>query len=82
MKDSIREFALSLGVDDVGFASVADYNSPRSPKIESISPDIKSIIVLAYKELSSCDSLDKDTAMAGRQAVYDFARSARSIPLI
>jgi len=76
MKENIREFALSLGVDDVGFASVADYISPRSPKIETISPDIRSIIVLAYKELSSCDSPDKDTAMAGRQAVYEFARTA------
>lgn len=76
MKESIREFALGLGVDDVGFAAVADYNSPRSPKIETISPDIKSIIVLAYKELSSCDSEDKDTAMAGRQALMEFSRTA------
>jgi epoxyqueuosine reductase QueG len=76
MKQSIKEFALNLGIDDVGFAAVSDYDSPRSPKIENISPDIKSIIVLAYKELSSCDSPDKDTAMAGRQAVYEFARSA------
>ena len=74
MKQSIREFAFSLGVDDIGFAAAADYDSPRSPKIETISPHIKSIIVLAYKELSSCESQDKDTAMAGRQAVSEFAR--------
>lgn len=76
MKKQIKEFALSLGVDDVGFAAAADYNSPRSPKIETISPDIKSIIVLAYKELSSCASPDKDIAMSGRQGLYDFARTA------
>lgn len=76
MKQNIREFALSLGVDDVGFASVVDYDSPRSPKIEAISPDIKSIIVLAYKELSSCEGPDMDTAMAGRQAAYEYARIA------
>ena len=75
MKESIREFALGLGVDDVGFAAVADYNSPRSPRIETISPDIKSIIVLAYKELSSCDSPEKNTAMAGRQTAFEFART-------
>ncbi|NLU50898.1 MAG: epoxyqueuosine reductase [Syntrophomonadaceae bacterium] len=75
MKQTIRQFALSLGIDDVGFAAVADYNSPRSPKIETISPDIKSIIVLVYKELSSCASADKDIAMSGRQALYDFART-------
>lgn len=76
MKESIREFALGLGVDDVGFAAVADYDSPRSPRMETISPEIKSIIVLAYKELSSCEGPDKDTAMAGRQAAYEFARWA------
>lgn len=76
MKEIIKEFALSLGVDDIGFAAVTDYHSPRSPMIETISPDIKSIIVLAYKELSSCDSTDKDTAMAGRQAVMEFSRTA------
>lgn len=76
MKKQIKEFALSLGVDDVGFAAAADYNSPRSPKIETISPDIESIIVLAYKELSSCASPDKDIAMSGRQGLYDFARTA------
>lgn len=76
MKEAIREFALSLGVDDVGFAAVADYDSPRSPKIETISPNIKSMVVLAYKELTSCELDDKDTAMAGRQAVNEFARSA------
>ena len=76
MKQSIREFALSLGVDDIGFASVAAYSSPRSPSIESISPDIKTIIVLAYKELASCASQDTEVAMSGRQAIYEFARAA------
>jgi epoxyqueuosine reductase len=76
MKASIREFAMSLGVDDVGFAAAADYHSPKSPEIGTISPDIKSIIVLAYKELSSCASPDKDTAMAGRLALNEFSRMA------
>jgi hypothetical protein len=30
MKDIIRNFVLSLGADDVGFASVDNYESPRS----------------------------------------------------
>lgn len=41
MKKRIKEFALSLGVDDVGVAAAADYQSPRSPKLDSIFPGVK-----------------------------------------
>jgi epoxyqueuosine reductase QueG len=75
LKQNIKEFVLGLGVDDVGFTAVNNYISPKSPNISSISPNLKTIVVLAYKELSSCESSDKDTAMSGRQAVYEFARS-------
>ncbi len=76
MKQDIREYVLSLGIDDVGITAASDYVSPRSPKLETISPDIKSIIVLAFKELSSCAGSDKDTAMSGRQDLIEFARSS------
>ncbi len=75
MKEKIRDFILGLGVDDVGFAAVSDYNSPRSPKIETIMPKAKSIVVLAYKELSSCESTNMQIAMNGRLDVMSFSRS-------
>jgi hypothetical protein len=34
-KDTIKKFALNLGVEDVGFGAVSAYNSPLSPKIVS-----------------------------------------------
>lgn len=66
MKEKIREFIKGLGVDDVGFARVSDYISPNTPKIESFFPKAKSIIVMAYKELSTCESKDVILAMNGR----------------
>ncbi len=32
LKETIREYAFSLGLDDVGFAAISDYNSPRTTK--------------------------------------------------
>jgi len=75
MKDTIRKFALDMGVDDIGFAAVANYCSPKSPKIEDIFPGVKTIIVLAYKELSSCESPSMQIAMNGRLDVMEFSRS-------
>ncbi|MHB1421072.1 MAG: 4Fe-4S binding protein [Bacillota bacterium] len=75
MKEKIREFVLGLGVDDIGFAALADYQNPRSPKLESIFPGIKSIIVLVYKELSSCESENMQIAMNGRLDLMEYSRS-------
>ena len=75
MKKRIKEFALSLGVDDVGVAAAADYRSPRSPKLETIFPGVKSIVVMAYKEPSSCESANMQVAMSGRMDVMEFSRS-------
>ena len=76
MKGRIREFALGLGVDDVGFASVSDYRSPQSPPVESLMSDCRSIVVLAYRELSSCASTNPLIAMNGRLDAMSFTRSA------
>lgn len=76
MKEKIREFVLGMGVDDVGFAAVADYQSPRSPKLESIFPGAKSMVVMAYKELSTCESPNMQIAMNGRLDVMEFSRSS------
>ncbi|HEX3031839.1 MAG TPA: 4Fe-4S binding protein [Bacillota bacterium] len=75
MKEKIREFAKGLGVDDVGFAAVQDYQSPRSPEITALFPGAKSIIVLAYRELATCESPSPQIAMNGRMDVMEFSRS-------
>lgn len=76
MKERIRKFVLELGVDDVGFASVSDYRSPNSPALESLFPGAKSIIVLAFRELSACDSPSPQMAMNARLDLMEFSRSA------
>lgn len=75
IKGKIGSFVMDLGVDDVGFANVADYSSPQSPKIEAIFPDAKSIIVMVFRESSSCESPSNSIAMNGRMDLMEFARS-------
>lgn len=74
-KETIREFALQVGVDDVGIASAADYHSPLSPAVEALLPGARSIVVLAYRELSTCESPSPQIAMNGRLDVMEFSRS-------
>src|SRR5512136_2601816 len=76
MKDKIKDFVLGLGVDDVGFAAVTDYKSPRSPDLQTIFPGAKSLVVLACKELSNCESENMQIAMSGRLDILEFARSS------
>jgi len=75
IKSKIGNYAMDLGVDDVGFANVADYSSPQSLPIDSIFPEAKSIIVLAFKETSSCDSPSNVMCMNGRMDLMEFSRS-------
>jgi len=75
MKKRIKQFALDYGVDDAGVAAAADYASPRSPKLESIMPGVKSLVVMAFKEPSSCDSANPQVAMSGRLDLMSFSRS-------
>lgn len=74
-KEIVKEFIETLGVDDVGFAEASSYDSPRSPSLESIFPDVKTIIVLAYAELPSCESDNMMIAMNGRLDLMEFSRS-------
>jgi epoxyqueuosine reductase QueG len=66
---------LDLGVEDVGFGAVSDYRSPLSPKVETIFPEAKSMVVLAFRELSNCESENPRIAMGGRIDSMEFARS-------
>jgi epoxyqueuosine reductase QueG len=75
MKGKIKEFVLDLGVEDVGFGAVSDYNSPLSPSVDSIFPKAKSLVVMAYRELSNCESANQRIAMGGRLDSMEFARS-------
>jgi epoxyqueuosine reductase len=75
LEKTIRDFIINLGVDDVGFANVADYKSPKSYEITKFLPDAKSIIVLAYKVLSSCESPSWSAALNGYLDLGAFART-------
>ena len=75
VKERAGEFVRSLGVEDFGIATASDYRSPRSPELSSIFPGVKSLVVLAYKELSSCDSENMQIAMNGRLDLMEFSRS-------
>jgi epoxyqueuosine reductase QueG len=75
MKEEIREFVLDQGADVVGFAASTDYESPLSPKLESILPGVKSMVVIGYRELTTCESENKQIAMNGRLDVMEFSRS-------
>ena len=75
MKEAIRTFAREMGVDDVGFAAASDYRSPMSPPLEELLPGARSLVVLAYRELSTCDSPSPQLAMNGRLDLMEFSRS-------
>lgn len=72
LKEKIKDYALSLGLDDVGFAAVADYQSPQSPKIETIFPGAKSIVVGCVKEMSHVESPNPQIAMNGRLDIMEY----------
>ncbi len=75
MKEKIRTIALEAGVDDVGFAAAADYRSPLSPPLEKLLPGARSLVVLTYRELSTCESPSPQIAMNGRLDLMEFSRS-------
>jgi len=75
LKEKIRSYVLGLEVDDVGFGAASEYKSPLSPKIETIFPGTKTLIVMAFKELSNCESDNKSIAMGGRIDIMEFMRS-------
>ena len=50
-KDEVREFAVGLGADIVGFASIDDYQSRRSPDPKRILPGVQSLVVMGFREI-------------------------------
>ncbi len=76
MKEKIKNFAKQVGADDIGVTAVADYRSPRSPDIAKLFPEVRSIVVLAFRELSNCESLSPQIAMNGRLDLMAFLRAS------
>ncbi len=75
MKEEIREYAGGLSVDVLGFASLADYHSPRSPDPQDILPGAKSIVVLGHRMIDGAlDSKNQRINIAGRMAVMDTSK--------
>lgn len=75
MKERITEYILGLGVDDVGFAKVEDYDSPKSYPLTRFLPNAKTIISLVFQELDTCESPSSTVAMNGRLDLLYFQRS-------
>jgi len=80
-KEDIRNYAMNLGADAVGFAAIADYKSPKSPDPKLILPKVKSIVVAAYRELDGgVESMNARTCMSGRMALMEL--SAKNVYLL
>jgi epoxyqueuosine reductase len=75
LKEEIRNYAQEIGVDDIGFASVENYNSPNSPPINEIYPKAKTIIVMGFQPLDNYDSENIQIASSGSKIVSDFANA-------
>lgn len=72
LKEQIRQFALSLGVDDVGFAAAHDYHSPKSPSLNSIFPGVRSLIIMGNREPSHCESPNPYISSTGRMELLEY----------
>lgn len=71
-KEKIREYALELGADVVGFAAIDDYENKGAVDPEKILPGVKSLVVLGYREINGAVESENDrTMMASRMASMD-----------
>ncbi len=76
MKEKIRTYAIDLGMDDAGFAAASEYDSPQGPKLDTVFPGVKSIVVMCVNEMSHVESPNPQIAMNGRLDVMESARSS------
>jgi len=73
-KEQIRQFGNELGADAVGFAAIEDYQSQKLPDPRIILPDVKSMIVLGYRELNGAvESENSRASMASRMGAMEFS---------
>jgi epoxyqueuosine reductase len=76
-KEEIRKWGYDLGADAVGFAAIEDYRSPKSPDPKTLLPGVRSIIVLAFKELhGGLESPIGRLSMMNRLCSMDASKSA------
>ena len=76
MRQKLEMFIRDLGVDDVGIARASDYHNPKSYPATHFLPEAQSIIVLAFKVLSGCESPSASVALNGYMDLGAFARNA------
>jgi len=76
MRDEIKNYAKEIGIDDIGFASVQNYNSPNTPPIKEIYPKIKTIVVLAFQQLDHSESENMQIASLGHKITSEFANTS------
>jgi len=73
-KEQIRQFGYELGADAVGFATIEDYQSKKSPDPRTILPNVKSIIVMGYRELNGAvESENTRVSFASRMGDMEFS---------
>ena len=75
MKEKIIEKARQLGVDDVGIASITNYNSPNSMDVKELFPDVKNMIVLAFQQVDNLESDNSQFASVGIKLISDFSQN-------
>jgi len=74
-KEDIRSYAMNLGADAVGFATIENYQSKKSPDPKMILPTVKSMVVVGYRELDgSVESANTRTCMSGRMAIMELSQ--------
>jgi len=76
LKDAIRKLGLKLGADVVGFASIEDYRSERSPDPKTFMPGVTSLIVLGYREIDGAlDSSNDRISLSSRMGAMDLSKA-------
>ena len=76
MKEKIIGKAKELGINDVGIASIENYNSPNSMDITELFPNVNNIIVLAFQQIDNLESENTQFASVGIKMISDFSHSA------
>ncbi len=75
IKEEIRKYGRELGANALGFASLESYRSPKSPNLNTILPNARSLIVFGYREIDGAlESANARISIASRVAVMDLAK--------
>lgn len=76
IKEKMKNYAEEIGVDDIGFASTRNYNSPNTPPIKEIYKKTKAIIVLAFQKLDNINSENIQIASSSDKITSEFANTS------